>query len=241
MSGIFDINNPFFRFMGKLVDLFFLNIVFILTCVPAFLAFYFYLQTNMKVFILLACICFCLIGTSITSLFYVCMRMIRNEEGYVVSNFFSAYKQNFKKTTIVWICFVLAIALLGFDFLFWRTRTTFIFKAMKLFTGVAIFVVVMVAQYTFPLMARFENTIRNTVKNAFILALSHIFKTIFLLFIAAIILLAAYLVPILRLLFVLIGVSGIVYTQSTIFNDLFQKLETNTDKVPVADAVTTEE
>ena len=56
MGRIFDMNNTFFRFMSKVADLCILNIICVICCIPVITA-----------------------GASITAMYYVKLKMVRNE------------------------------------------------------------------------------------------------------------------------------------------------------------------
>ena len=78
MGRIFDMNNTFFRFMSKVADLCILNIICVICCIPVITA-----------------------GASITAMYYVTLKMVRNEDAYIVRGFFKSFKQNFKQATII--------------------------------------------------------------------------------------------------------------------------------------------
>ena len=78
MGRIFDMNNKFFRFMSKVADLCILNIICVVCCIPVITA-----------------------GASITAMYYVTLKMVRNEEAYILRSFFKSFKQNFKQATII--------------------------------------------------------------------------------------------------------------------------------------------
>ena len=67
MNRIFDMDNPLWRFLGKLADLMILNILFLLCSIPIFT-----------------------IGASLTGVYYVCLKIKEQEEGYIVRNFFKS-------------------------------------------------------------------------------------------------------------------------------------------------------
>ena len=75
--------------MGKVADLFILNILCLICCIPIVTA-----------------------GASITAMFYVTMKMVKNEESYIIKSFFKSFKQNFKQATVInLIMLVLAVIL----------------------------------------------------------------------------------------------------------------------------------
>ena len=80
MGRFFNMDNKFFVFMGRIADLCMLNILCIVCCIPVITA-----------------------GASLTAVYYVTMKMVRNEESYIFKGFIQAFKENFKKSTIIWL------------------------------------------------------------------------------------------------------------------------------------------
>lgn len=200
MNGLFNLNNGFFRAIGRIVDICWLNILWFIASIPLFT-----------------------IGASTTALYYVAMKMIRNEEGYVSSDFFRSFKQNFKQSTIIWLLCVLAIIILICDYRFWGSRTGAFYIGMKAFTIAIGIVFLFVFTYIFPVQARFDNKIKDNLKNALLLSFRHLPTTIFTIFIAVLILIGAYYVPLMLLIYLFMGVAGTAFTQSALFNNVFNK------------------
>ena len=73
MSRIFDVEGPLFSGLSRLADLFWLNVLFIVCSIPIFT-----------------------IGASATALYYVTLKMVKNEECYITKSFFRSFKQNFR-------------------------------------------------------------------------------------------------------------------------------------------------
>ena len=92
MGRFFNMDNKFFVFMGKIADLCMLNLLCIICCIPIVTA-----------------------GASLTALYYVTMKMVRNEEAYIFRSFFRSFKQNFKQATVINIIMLAAAALLYID------------------------------------------------------------------------------------------------------------------------------
>lgn len=105
-------------------------------------------------------------GASFAAMHSVLYRMARNEDGYIVRDYFRAWKQNFKKATILWF-FVLAVLLvLVMDIWFLAVNAKHVPGWLVGLVLVTSIVVLMAMMYVFPLQAHFENTIRNTIKNS---------------------------------------------------------------------------
>lgn len=157
---IFNADNKFFGFMGKAADLIILNILFVVCSLPIVT-----------------------IGASVTAMYYVTLKMIKNEESYISRSFFKSFKQNFKQATILWLP-LLAVALLIWCDLSIVSRAAETIAFFKWFTIAIYFVILlwgMVFLYAFPLLARFDNTVRNTFQNSWKMALCHFPWTILLL------------------------------------------------------------
>lgn len=157
MGKIFDLDNPVFRFIGKLVDVVWLNILFVIFSLPIVT-----------------------IGASTTAMLSVTMKMARDREGYMWQGFWKAFKQNFKQSTLIWIGMILVATILGTDIYFFYGKTALYTRILlALIIGLCI-VAMCVCAYVFALQAQFENTIKQTLKNALIMAIRHLPWTILL-------------------------------------------------------------
>lgn len=200
MGGIFDINNGFFRIINRIMDLILLNILWFVTSIPIVT-----------------------IGASTTAAYYACMRMVRNEEGYVSSDFFRSFKQNFKQSTVIWLMCLFVGIVISTAWWFYGIKTGFFYKILKAFVFVVIVIYVFITLYIFPVQARFDNKVKVNLKNALLLSIRHLLTTLFMVVIVALILFGAWAVPLIRLIFVMLGVSGIIFTLSPMFNNIFNK------------------
>ena len=81
------------RILTRIFDLIILNLLFIICSLPVIT-----------------------IGTSLSALYSVTLKMVRNEEGYIVRGFFKAYKENLKQSMIIWIPTALCGVFLYADF-----------------------------------------------------------------------------------------------------------------------------
>lgn len=126
---------------------------------------------------LLCCLPVVTIGAATAALYAVCFRFGTAREGRAVGCFFRAFWQNLKKGIVLWLA-VLALlgAALGLVVLFAGASG---FARLGLMPGLMVLLVVLiVAGYTFPLLSLFENTCRGTLKNALILGLSYLPRSI---------------------------------------------------------------
>lgn len=154
-----SIDNPFFNVMGNIGDWMLLNVLFVLTSVPIIT-----------------------IGMSLTSMYKVALRRTRGESVYLAKEYFQACRQEWKQSTKLWVIFFLTGMLLLFDVLYGQN--------LKFYLNVAIGVLVVFwgfsFSYAFPLQARFENTVGNTLKNTLYLALHNLPYTVLFMLLNAI-------------------------------------------------------
>lgn len=197
-SAFFDLGNPVFKFLSTVIDLCILNILFVVTCIPIFT-----------------------IGTALTAMQYVMITGWDTQNMGLFGMYFKSFKQNFKQSTVIWLVMLVVGAFLGFT-------GWLVYQQSKVDDGVIfmifviIFVIMCIAYlcvvtYVWPLIAKFENDSKTTVKNALLMALSHLPSTLIVWFMFAI---AAYFIAINLLvrafaLFLLLGV--LFYFQSRVF------------------------
>ena len=118
-------------------------------------------------------------GASTTALFYVTLKVAKDEEGNITRSFFRAFKQNFRKATIIWLILLAGGIVLALDgYVFYHMH----FENALWTIGTAIFFVVLVAyaiilMYIFPLLARFENTVKAMFLNSIMLGMRFLLCT----------------------------------------------------------------
>lgn len=194
--------NDFFSFMNRLGDLVFLNLVFLITCIPIVT-----------------------IGDALISLYSVSLRMARGEEGYVVRGYFKAFKENFKQGLCVGIVLEIILTILGLDAWFLYHSTESYRNAGLMVTVAALVFLVMVMQFLFPLMARYENTISNTIRNAVLLSISKLPYTIALILIGAIPAILVYFSFYVWIYVILGGIAVSALLQCKVLRRVFSKIE----------------
>ena len=151
--------------------------------------------------------------------------MAREEEGYVLKSFFKAFKENFKQSCIAWMIFLLVSIIFFVDYKILEAIGVDKTKIYIIIIGAIYLFICLTTMYIFPLLSRFENTLKQTVKNALIMSVLHIFKTVIM---AVIYVIPFVLLPLhynLILVFLLIGLSGPAYINSYIWKSIFKKYE----------------
>ena len=139
------------RFLTKVCDLSFLNIVFVLSCATIVCS-----------------------GAAVTSLYAVTLRMIRGQDYAPMRGFFRGLRENFLPS------FPVTLLLFGDVILLAVLRSTLYAETLlmppTLFVLLAIITVFLTAllSWLFPLLARFENTFSRHLGNAVRLALANL-------------------------------------------------------------------
>lgn len=123
-------------------------------------------------------------GASTCAAFSVMLKLVNGEEVKTGKMFVKAFKNNFKQGTIMGL---IAIPTIFGCYKYWE----YIIKGDNgtfLITVGAIIVtalVVCINFYSFPLIARYENTLKNTIRNSTVLSLLYLVRTIITLAILA--------------------------------------------------------
>ncbi len=163
------------------------------------------------------------IGASTTALYYSCMKRIRTNEGYVSRNFFNAFKSNFRQSTLIWLGLAALGLILFFDMRIAIEAKGIIGQFMVVSCSVLIIPFVLVALYIFPVQAKFENRIRDNLKNALLMSLQNFhLSLLIILIIGTFVCLTLFFRPFIGLILVC-GVGLAAYLTSGIFVFIFRK------------------
>lgn len=201
--NFFESDNALFRFINTMGELIILNVLFLIGT--------------------LGIITF---GASLTALYTVLIKIVRKESGYIVREFWSAYRRNFFQATILWAIFILAGTILYLDIIisdYIDGGLSFVLKTVFLCLGV---LYISVLSYLFAVLSRFENTLFNTLKNSFWMAVGYFPFTISVLVLECIPIFLIYIRPFLiwYLIPVMAGVgfAAIAYGCAFVFDHIFK-------------------
>ena len=204
MNKVFNFEGPVFNFLSRLADLFWLNLLYILCCLPVIT-----------------------IGAATTALYYVTLKMAKDEEGYITRSYFKSFKENFIQATLIWVIFFAVIVVMFMDFriagggsMAQILNSPTVSDVVIVAVGVMAIVMLMTLMYLFPLLAQFDNTVINTIKNAFLISIRHLPYTFLMIVITAIPVALIWFSPALMLL-VLIMFSATAYINSKFLNRIF--------------------
>ena len=234
MGKIFDLDSPLVRFLNKVADLLWLNILTILCCIPIITA-----------------------GAAFTALHYCCLKLVRGEEGYITKDFFKSFKLNFKQSTIIWLIILLTGAILAFDFYIISPHIVVNMQngnieeavvevidnqdssplngVVRIGLLIASVLYLFTVSFVFPLQSHFYNPIKNTFRNAFMMSITVLPKTVLIVVIEALPLLLTYAAIMLETgaimgLSVLFWFSVPAYLSALLYNKTFKKYEPEEEK-----------
>ena len=154
----FVIDSPVMRFLARIGDLIILNLIFVVSCVPVVT-----------------------IGTALSALYSVAMRIVRGEDPAVIREYVKAYKMNFKDATVVWLILAAVGGLLFLDFRLIGMFKGSLYTVLRLLLGVVLGIWLLIFQYVFAYIGRFKNSVFQSLKNALFLSAAHIPSTVMLL------------------------------------------------------------
>lgn len=213
MGRFFNMDNKFFTFMSRVADICILNVLCLLCCIP--------IVTG---------------GAAVTAMYYVTLKMVRNEEAYIVRSFFKSFKENLKQGTLIHIIALVVGVVLLLDLRISTAMSGTMGKVLN-FIFIAFFIVYFVILiYVYPVLSKFYNSIRNTIINALLMSIRHLPYTVIMAVICVCPVLLFLYVPsyqvvsILIMLFILMGFGTIAYLNSFFLVKIFDNYIPEEDK-----------
>ncbi len=150
MQTLFHPDSKLMQGLSRLYDLALLNCVFLLTCLPVVT-----------------------IGAASAALYAVCLSMDTQWEQGILRTYFRAFRANFRQGTVLWLLFAVFFGAGLFDMaLFFRRQD--MAHYLYLPVGALLLVGLMAYGYAFPLLSRFSNTLRGTLKNALLMSIGYL-------------------------------------------------------------------
>lgn len=148
MFGIFKLDSPIGRAMNTVADIMILSVLWVVCSLPVFT-----------------------VGAATTALYYASMRSVR-QEGSVFKDFFRAFRDNFKKSLMFTLLLAGAVLLIGVDYWIFSKTQLAGETVLRVILYAVTFLLIMIASYFFPLLARYDAATKAHIKNAFLLSVS---------------------------------------------------------------------
>lgn len=152
----FSVDSPLYRFLSKLLDVIKLNFLWILFSIPLIT-----------------------IGASTVAAMSVALKMADDEEGYIGRGFLKAFRENWKQGTALWLITAAAAYAIYLDFQFFEALegNPILFLIIGI---VSIVLAVSALLYSYPLTARYENTLFRIINNSIDISRKYVGRTILL-------------------------------------------------------------
>ncbi len=160
MRRFFSETNPLFAVFGKLVDIVYVSLLWLLFSLP--------LVT---------------IGASSTALYYTVTKVLRHERGYVWHEYVSAFKSNFKQSTLFWLIYLLIMTMLWMDIVIMGGDVSSIAPLAVLGRGLVLMqylcilfmaIATVILIYALTYTARFSLDTKHILSNSALLAIRHL-------------------------------------------------------------------
>ena len=152
--GIFSYDSPITKALSTIVDYIILNLCFLVCCIPVFT-----------------------IGAALSALSSVYLK--EQDSTNLFSSYFRAFKENFKQSTKAWIVFLLVGIILVIEiYFFFFSGLAFPAEGIiRIILCFLAFVYLGAIIFTFPLIAKFDNSIPGTLANACIFSVNEVSST----------------------------------------------------------------
>ena len=195
----FDAGNRIFTFLSKMVDTVALSVLWVVFCLPVFT-----------------------IGAASTAFYYTIHKALVRSRGYIWRTFWESFKSNFKQATLTWLIQLVVLVVFGLDVMILRSMAS---QGSTLYTVLLYIFYVLMAiaivwcYYTIAYQSRFENTIRNSMINAGVIAFLNLPWSLLVFAIFVLAVLIVFTIPV--FIFLIPTVQFLLY--DTILERIFRK------------------
>lgn len=150
MSKIFQWDNPVWIFLGKLTDMVILTVLWMVCCIPVVT-----------------------VGASTSALYDVSLKLAKNQEGYLFSSFFRAFRKHWRKGTAVWLGCICAGVFLASDIWLYSRMESSAGVVLLASAGMLAVIFLMTFVYLFPFLALYDMGVKRLIAAAFVTALKN--------------------------------------------------------------------
>ena len=158
MHTLFNPENKFWNFMGKITDVACMSLLWLLTSLPVFT-----------------------IGAATAAFYSFTLDAVGDNEGRVIGSYFSAFKANFKKATLLWLLQLALGALLAVNLYaawnFYLAKGVIALGFLSL-SGCAALVAICCSVYIYPILAAYDFPVKKILMDSFIMATGNLHVTI---------------------------------------------------------------
>lgn len=207
MGGIFAPDGTVSSWLTKFTNLVILNVLWILCCLPIITA-----------------------GAATTALYSVMLKIVRNSEGYIIRDYFRAFKENFKQATVIWGGMLMFLIMITAEGIYYARCSGYEKWILCIPVFINIFIVLTVL-YVFPVLAFFNDPVKQIIRNSSFMAVENLPYTLLILGITVLpgifLWFFSEFIKIASFILVVIGFSFCVWMKSKCFVRIFGKYVSN--------------
>ncbi len=209
MKNLFNLDNPFIQFLTKVGDMILANFLFLVCSVPILT-----------------------MGAAMTALHKVTQDIATDSEAGLIRTFFRAFRENFRQATLCWMLMLVFFVGMGCNLLLTITYLTGLPALIaKVLIGAIAAVMVALSAYVYPLMVRYDNTLKEHALNSGILVIVKLPRTLLMVFVNLLPLIIAYFSMqtffSTMVFWLTIGFAFSSYITSTLLLPVFREMEDN--------------
>ena len=203
MKNIFNMNNPVWSFIGKLIDVFILQFLWVICCIPIVT-----------------------FGPATISLYFSLMKTAQDSNPKYVRNYFKLFKENLRNGIPLGLVMLIVGGLIVYAIIFYSQNANYSGQTWIMFLKWAMigfgFIYLLAFQYVWALSARFVNTTGRTIKNGVLLALRYFWWSMLMILVDAFPWMILYISNFLPILVVSVGLP--VFINAYILNKILDPL-----------------
>ena len=161
-SSFFNPKSAGTRFLTNICNLIIVNLIFMISCIPVFT-----------------------IGASVTALYRITIAILAGDNPAVLRDYWKCFKDNFGKATGLMLLYSALAAFFVFELYMIRIMLSEQYQWTSFIAYFFLVAIVASSFYAFPLLAWFEESFKQILKNSILIALSNLPVTIMYIAISA--------------------------------------------------------
>ena len=204
---LFNPDSRIMIFLSRVADLVILNILWLVCCVPVVT-----------------------IGASTTAMYHVIRHWQKDSVSSIMRDFFQSFKEDFKQATPVYLILLIptVAVVMNAMLIFNPDNSAAVPSSLLVIWFISALILLFISSFVYPVMAFFADTLFKTLRNAMVLALANLPRTILIsiLNLLPVILLFVNLSFFLQssIFWLLIGGALVAYLNMSILKPVFKKL-----------------
>ena len=179
----------------------------------------------LQILVVLTSIPLITIGASFTAMHSVLLKMYRDELSSLSREYFRAFISNFKQATLIWLLYVVCIAIMLVDYIVSAQLPDTGLRIVLQLLPIPLVLLCVTLTWVFVLLSRYQNTIRQTLKNSLLVCISRPFTTIGMILISIVPIVLLIFFPSTTMLMVFMGITTAGYMCSILYSRIFDQLE----------------